>query len=185
MAVSLCGTEVEVLDRRRIVITDPKLHGAQQPYHYAASLDLPESERCLSRYAASSERLAETALHDVISELDSRRSSVVGSAVLLAAGRPLPPLPKILASHPLIHTAEGEFFRNSVRAACEHLQIPVDAMKEREVEDLAKTVFGSAANRVLRNIASLGSSIGPPWTQDHKKAALAASMILARGDRAA
>lgn len=175
------SVELEIVDRRRIVTTDPTIPGANQPYHYAASLGLPESERYLANCAAVSERLALAAVAEVVRELDGRHYRIVGSAVLLASGRPLPSLAKILASHPLIHTAEGEFFRHAVRKACEGLKIPVTAIRERELEERAKTAFGNAASRVQRRIASLGSSIGPPWTKDHKTAALAASMILASG----
>jgi len=189
------SVEVEIIDRRRIVTTDPTIPGANQPYHYAASLGLselglPESgfaesgfsepETYLANCAAVSERLALAAVQEVVRELDGRHYRLVGSAVLLASGRPLPSLAKILASHPLIHTAEGEFFRHAVSKACEGLQISVTAIRERELEERAKTAFGNAASRVQRRIASLGSSIGPPWTKDHKTAALAAAMILAR-----
>jgi hypothetical protein len=190
VAVSGDANSLEVLDRRRIVTTDPRIPGANQPYHYAASLGLPElglpelglpeSERYLANCAAVSERLALAAVREVVRELDGRHYRIVGSAVLLASGRPLPSLAKILASHPLIHTAEGEFFRHAVRKACERLKISVTAIRERELEERAKTAFGNAASRVQRRIASLGSSIGPPWTKDHKTAALAAAMILAR-----
>jgi len=172
--------EVEIIDRRRIVTTDPSIPGANQPYHYAASLGLPESETYLANCAAVSERLALAAVAEVVRELDGRHYRIVGSAVLLASGRPLPSLAKILASHPLIHTAEGEFFRHAVSKACERLKISVTEIRERELDERAKTAFGNAASRVQRRIASLGSSIGPPWTKDHKTAALAAAMILAR-----
>jgi len=179
--VSGDAKSMEVIDRRRIVTTDPTISGTNQPYHFAASLELSESEKYLANCAAVSERLALAAVGEVIQELDGRHYRIVGSAVLLASGRLLPSLPKILASHPLIHTAEGEFFRNAVRKACEHLKIPVTAIRERELEERSKTVFGNAASRVQRRISSLGSSIGPPWTKDHTAAAVAASMILARG----
>jgi hypothetical protein len=71
----------------------------------------------------------------VVRELDGRHYRIVGSAVLLASGRPLPSLAKILGSHPLIHTAEGEFFRHAVRKACEGLKISVTAIRERELEE--------------------------------------------------
>ena len=197
--------EVEIIDRRRIVTTDPSIPGANQPYHYAASLGLselglPESGftesgftesgfaesgfsepvTYLANRAAVSERLALAAVGEVVRELDRRHYRIVGSAVLLASGRPLPSLAKILASHPLIHTAEGEFFHHAVSKACEVLKISVTAIRERELEERAKTAFGNAASRVQRRISSLGSSLGPPWTKDHKTAALAAAMILAR-----
>jgi hypothetical protein len=180
VAVSGDANSVEIVDRRRIVTMDPGTRGAKQPYHYAADLGLPESERHLANCAAASERLALAAVGQMVRELEARHYRIVGSAVLLASGRPLPALSKILASHPLLHTAEGEFFRNAVRKACERLKISVTPIRERDIEDLAKTTFGNAAGRVQRRIASLGSSIGPPWTKDHKAAALAASMILAR-----
>jgi len=183
VAVSCDANSVEVIDRRRIVTTDPKIPGANQPYHYAASLalresGLPESETYLGNCAAVSERLASTAVAEVVRELEGRHRRIVGSAILLASGRPLPSLAKILASHPLIHTAEGEFFRNAVRQACEALKISVTAIAERELNERAKKAFGKAASQLQRQIAILGSAIGPPWTKDHKTAALAASIIL-------
>jgi hypothetical protein len=185
VAVSGDANTLEVIDRRRIVTADPKIPGGKQPYHYAASLGLPESESYLANSAAVSERLALAAVGEVVRELDARHYRIVGSAVLLASGRPLPSLSKILASHALIHTAEGEFFRDAIRKACEQLKISVTAIREREVDEQAKTAFGKAASRVQRRISSLGSSIGPPWTKDHKTAALAASMILAHEETVA
>ena len=179
MAVSGDVNTLEVLDRRRIVTADPTLPGAKQPYHYAASLGHSESERFLANCAAAAERLAFAAVGDVVRELDQRYYRIVGSAVLLASGRTLPALSIILASHALIHTAEGEFFRDAVRKACERLKISVTAIRERELGERSKTAFGNAASRVQRKISSLGTSTGPPWTKDHKTAALAASMILA------
>jgi hypothetical protein len=120
------------------------------------------------------------AIEEVVRELEGRDYRVIGSAVLLAAGRPLPPLAKILGSHPLLHTAEGEFFRRAIIQACERLKLAVAEIRERDLEEQAKTAFGPAASRVQRSIAAIGSSIGPPWTKDHKAAALAALMILAR-----
>jgi len=184
VAVSGAAHSVEIMDRRRIAIIDPAIAGAAQPYHYAASLGLTamtlaESERHLAACAAASGRLSLAAVGEVVRELDGRNYRVVGSAVLLASGRPLPSLSKILAAHPLIHTAEGEFFRHAISQACESLKIPVTAIRERELEERAKMAFGTAAGRMLRRIASLGSSIGPPWTKDHKSAALAAAIVLA------
>ncbi|HYA62496.1 MAG TPA: hypothetical protein VED66_04790 [Candidatus Sulfotelmatobacter sp.] len=179
VAVSGATDAVELQDRRRIDITDPSIPGAKQPYHYAASLGLTESETYLAKCVAASESLALEAVAEVVRELEGRHIGIAGSAVLLASGRPLSSLSKTLASHALIHTAEGEFFRNAIREACQRLEIRFTAIRERELEELAKTAFGHAASRVQRRISSLGSSIGPPWTKDHKMAALAAAIILA------
>jgi|SRR5579863_8514547 len=178
VAVSGDATSLEVLDRRRIVTIDPEIHGSSQPYHHVANLGLPESERYLANCAAISERLAFTAIEKVVRELDARGYRIAGSAVLLASGRPLPPLAKILGSHPLIHTAEGEFFRNAVSKACERLKIPVTAIRERDLQQQAETTFGNAATGVQRRISTHGASLGPPWNKDHKTSALAAALIL-------
>jgi hypothetical protein len=113
-----------------------------------------------------------------VRELDARDVRIVGAAVLLASARPLPSLARILASHPLIHTAEGEFFRHSVRRARERLKISVEGFRERELEERAKAAFGKSASGVQRRIATTGSLIGAPWTRDHKAAALAALIVL-------
>lgn len=183
VAVSGGPNSLEIIDRRRIVITAPAIPGANQPYHYAASLGLLESETYLANYAAASERRARAEVEKVVGDLDGSGYRIAGAAVLMASGRPLPSLAKILTAHPLIHTAEGEFFRHAVSHACQDLKISITAIRERDLDEQAKTAFGNVAGQVHRRIAGLGSSIGPPWTKDHKAAALAAAMILARESR--
>ena len=178
LAVSGKPGALEVIGRRRIVITDPKIHGANQPYHFAQKQGLREAEKYLANCAAVSERLAAAAIRNVVQDLHGREYRVAGSAILLASGRPLPSLSEILASHALIHTAEGEFFRRAFRIACERLGIPVTGFRERELEVRAETVFGRATAGLQREIANLGRALGPPWTKDQKTAALAALMAL-------
>ncbi len=177
--VAVSTDPVEMLARRRIVTADPEIPGAIQPYHFAASLELPEQQKHISRCTASSLRLAAAAIAELVTELNRRQYRIVGAAVLLASGRPLPALEKILAAHPLIHSAEGEFFRHAASKAFESLHIPVTAIRERDLDERAKAAFGNAATQMQGKISSLGSEIGPPWTKDHKNAALAAALILA------
>jgi hypothetical protein len=181
VAVSL--EPLELLARRRMVVADSEIPGAIQPYHFAAQLQPAQQEKHLSHCAASSYGLAVSAVGHVISELNRRHYRVVGAAVLLAAGRTLPALEKILSAHPLIHTAEGEFFRQTAAKAFEGLQIPVTSMRERELDERAKAAFGNKASRVQATISNLGTSVGPPWTRDHKTAALAAALILAASEQ--
>ena len=175
--VAISETPVEILDRRRIVTADPKIPGAIQPYHYAAQLELPQQQKHLEHCASSSSSLAKIAIAELTRELATRHYRIVG-AVLLASGRTLPALEKILAAHPLIHTAEGEFFRQAVIRTCEELQIPVTAIRTRDLDEQVKGAFGKNASQLQSSIASMGSRIGPPWTKDHKTAALAAALLL-------
>ncbi len=184
VAVSTSAGSVEVIERRRVVIATPGTPGGKQPYHFAENLDLPEAERFLANCFAASKRLALAAVRDVVDELRSRQYRVVGSAVLLASGRPLPPLSKILASHALIHAAEGEFFREAFSKACEDLNLAVTGFRERELDQCVLTTFGKAAAQTQRQISTLGRFLGPPWTKDQKTAALAALLVLANQKKA-
>jgi hypothetical protein len=179
VAVSNIAGTVEVSDRRRIVITLPGTLGAKQPYHSAEHLDLPEAEKFLAKCGAASDRLAQSAIGELVGELRSRGYRVAGSAVLLASGRPLPALSKVLASHALIHAAEGEFFRRVFWKACESLDLPVTGFRERDLDQCAQVTFGNASARLTQQISRLGRSLGPPWTQDQKMATLAALLLLA------
>jgi hypothetical protein len=179
LAVSGESASPQVIDRRRIAIVDSAVVGASQPYHFAENLELRDAEEYLANCAAASEGLASAAIREMVEELRVRGFQVAGCAIVLAAGRRLPSLADILVSHALIHTAEGEFFRRMLRQACEGQGIAVTGIRERDLDDRAKAVFGSAAALTQQSIAGLGRSLGPPWTQDQKAAALAASIVLA------
>ncbi len=183
VAVSNSVGTVEVVDRRRVTITTPGTPGANQPYHFAENLELPEAEKFLGNCLAASKRLALPAVQDVVSELRGRQYRVVGSAVLLASGRPLPPLSKILASHALIHAAEGEFFREAFSKACDGLDLSITGFRERNLDECVQTTFGKEATRMRQQVSALGRSLGPPWTKDQKTAALAALVVLANKQR--
>jgi hypothetical protein len=182
--VAVCNNAgtVEVIQRQRIAITAPGTRGGNQPYHFAKSLELQEAEKFLGDCFAASKRIALAAVRDLVDELHGQYR-VVGSAVLLASGRPLPPLAKILASHTLIHAAEGEFFREAFSKACENLNLPVTGFRERDLEECVQTTFGKAATRMGQQISTLGRSLGPPWTKDQKMAALAALVVLENKQR--
>ncbi len=177
VAVSWEHGSIEVLARQRIVTVNPGTPGAHQPYHHVARSEFPDPDKYLADRAEASIILAEKAIEREVKALAGNQYQVAGAAVLWASGRPLPCLAKILASHPLRHTAEGEFFRQTAREACERLQIGVSVIRERELEERARAAFGKAASEVEQSIAGLGSLLGPPWTRDHKAAALAAVIV--------
>jgi hypothetical protein len=172
---------IEVIERRRIVVADPNIPGASQPYHCAAKMGVSEAKKYLAHCTKVSEQLALAAVDTIVQELHSRGYRVIRSAVLLASGRPLPSLLEILASHPLIHTAEGEFFRTVFWRASERLDIPVTGIRQCDLNECAYAVFGNVTGQVLRRISDLKRSLGSPWTEDQKKASLAASVVLAAG----
>ena len=169
----------EILERRKITIIDPKAKGVTQPYHHVEEMELGAAEQHLAKCASDARRLALEALGKTTRDLRERGFQLAGAAILLSSARPLPDLDEILTSHALIHTAEGEFFRQAFRQALERLEIPVTGIRERELEESVQKAFGSAAAEVQKRIEGLGRSLGPPWTHDEKTAALAAAVVLA------
>jgi hypothetical protein len=169
----------QVLERRRIAVVDGKMTGHAQPYHFARDQPLAEAKKYIAGCAAASLRLAQTALSEVVEQL-SREHRVTGAAMLLASGRPLPELERILASHPLIHTAEGEFFRKAFSEACEALGVPVTRIRERELAERVQDVFKKSSASLPGELAAAAKHLGPPWSQDQKAAALAAAVVLGR-----
>ena len=178
VAVSINAGQVEILDRRLLTLIVPETRGAKQPYHFAESLEFPEAQRFINQCFAASLKLATAGLQQAADELRKRKYRVTGTAVLRASGRPLPPLSKILASHALIHAAEGEFFRDIIFKACDGLDLAVTGIRERDLEDHLQREFGKAASRMQQQVSEAGRSLGPPWTQDQKTAALAALAVL-------
>lgn len=181
VAVSNDGGRLGVIVRERIAVIDEKAGGKRQPYHFAKTMALGAAEKYLARSSAESQRLACDSIRALAESLRARDYRIERCALLTASGRELPGLEKILAAHPLIHTAEGEFFRRAIWTACESAKIAVSAVREHDLEKEAKAALGKSMAGVMKQIANMGKTLGPPWTQDHKKAALAAWMVLASG----
>jgi hypothetical protein len=167
-----------VLERRRIETADTTVPGSRQPYHAAERLGLDRADALIRHCRDSSMRLAERAVRAMVAELEPRGLKVVGAGILFAAGRPLPDLASILRSHALIHTAEGEFFRDVLVRASEQCSLKVTKVKEREVWDRGTALFQLPAAVLQQRIGGLGRSLGPPWRQDEKLASLAGWIAL-------
>jgi hypothetical protein len=173
------GTSVEVIDRRCVEMTDPRRPLSKQPYHAAEDLPLEKAAGLLDGYAKTARELADRALGQVVADLRGKGYRPVGSALLLASGRPLPKLEAILASHALIHAADGEHFRQALAVSCQARGLPLLRIAERELPRRAEATLKQPAARLQAAVGDLGRGLGPPWTEDQKLAALAAWVVLA------
>jgi hypothetical protein len=171
-----------VLERRQIVIADASIPGSKQPYHTAERLDIQKAEALIGLCRDRSTVLATSAIGAVVAELSNKGHRVVGAGILFRSGRPLPNLVTTLQSHALIHTAEGEFFREALVQASEHCSLPVNRVTEREIWDRGAAAFRLSPAALQQKIGELGRSLGPPWRQDEKLATLAAWIALTGND---
>lgn len=168
-----------VVQRRRVELIDHRVAGAKQPYHAAEKMPLSEAEAFINECAEVSAALACKAVRAAIDELTLKGYVVRGSCVLLGSGRESGSLAATLASHTMIHTAEGNFFREVLKTACESCGLEVVPVKEKAVWDRAVAALGRPRAELESCIAELGKSVGPPWTQDEKLSALAGWLVLA------
>lgn len=157
--------------------------GSKQPFHAAEGLPFNEAQRLIRRCTDSTDSLADRALRVLVGDVEEKGYRVVGCGLLLASGRALPDLAAILASHALIHSAEGEMFREALVRASERCGLAVTKVREHELFETAAAAFRTAADTLQRRLAELGRSLGPPWTQDQKLAALVGLLALATPSR--
>jgi len=166
-----------VVDRRRLTLCDGGF--PRQPYHAALNLSAAKAQNLVRRSLETAHQLASEAVAAGVRERRAAGQEVVGAGLLLGSGRPLPTeLSAILGSHPLIHAAEGEMYREALRAGCERAGVVVVGLRERELEAKAGTRFELPKGALRARVTALGKPLGPPWSQDEKLASLAAWLVL-------
>jgi hypothetical protein len=166
-----------VIDRRRLTLCDGSF--PRQPYHAAENLSAAKAQALVSRSLETAQRLAREALAAAVRDRRAGGHDVSGCGLLLGSGRALPAeLGAILASHPLIHTAEGVMYREALRAGCEGAEIVVVGLREREIEAMAGKRLELSPDALRARVGALGKPLGPPWSQDEKLASLAAWLVL-------
>lgn len=178
VAVSLEKGAPIVLARQRVHLVETFTYEFRQPFHTAKKMLPGQASDFLSRMQAEARRLSYSAIRDLQSDLQERGLNLTRCALLLASGRPLPALEKILASHALIHTADGELFREALLHASKRCGLGDFRIKERELLDRGEQAFRLKPTELVRRVTELGRSLGSPWTQDEKFATLAAWLAL-------
>lgn len=164
-----------IVERGRMELCDSGIKGSKQPYHEAEPMTFARAEAFLARCRDSTQALAAEAL----SAISERVGTLRGCCILTASGRALPGLEQILASHALIHSAEGEFYRDAVAQACKAGRVAAQRVRERDLEAAAEAALpGTQAARTER-LRAWGERVGSPWRQDEKMAALGAWLALA------
>ena len=170
--------EPMVCDRRTIVIADAGIPGSKQPFHTAEPMTLPKAKTFLEKCEQRSYALAVEHVSDVLKVWRHRGREIVACGLIAASGRVPDSVEAILASHAAIHSAEGEFYRDAIAHACEHLRLPVLRIKQKEVFSAASAALGKTESQIKAMLASMGRDCGPPWAEDQKLAALAAWVAL-------
>jgi hypothetical protein len=163
-----------VLHRERVQLVETFTYRFRQPYHTGEKMALAAAREFIAGVREKGRDLAYRAIRDLQVELEERGYQLTRGALLLASGKMLPELEKILASHALIHTADGELFRECLLHASAHCGLAVVSIRERELLEQAASAFHLPQPSLLRRVTELGQPFGAPWSQDEKFATLAA-----------
>jgi hypothetical protein len=167
-----------LLARSRVILIDERDLKSKQPYHAVESLPVPEAAARLDEYLAVADRLAHASIQAESERLKGRGLQLRSVGILDSSGRKQASLASILASHALIHGADGEHFRNALSGAAERLGLRVCRVPARALEAHAAKHLGQPVDRLLAVVNQLGRGAGPPWGADQKKAALLAWSLL-------
>jgi len=179
VTVSLENDVPRVVSRERVHLVETFIYKFRQPYHTAGRMPLEKARMFVEGSLAEAKRLAGSSLRSTQKELGNKGYELARGALLLASGKALPGLESILLSHALIHTADGEHFREALRHSCADCGVEITCVKERELLERGVKSLGTRREKLLRRLTELGGGFGSPWTQDEKFAALAAWLVLA------
>jgi hypothetical protein len=152
------GPGPELLGRWELLLVPAR----QERFVYHAAQDLGAGAK---KWVATATRViarqTQEAVDALLADIDCKltRAAIVGKSLDLSA-----PLDAILASHTLLHTAEGALYRSVI----------VDALHERGIECMLIAPADLADPSALDPFGKVPS----PWRKEHKDAALAALAVL-------
>jgi hypothetical protein len=180
--VALCLKDKKpvILSRQRVELVEIFTRQFRQPYHAAAEMPLEKAADFIAQIKSEAEKFACQAIESLQAELKKRKVRLVRGAVLAASGRPLPPIGNIVTSHALIHTADGELFREALANGCQRCGLTVLRAKEKQIAKEAAEALRMKEPVLLRRVTELGRPLGSPWSRDQKYATLAAWLALAK-----
>lgn len=178
VAVGGSGRAPHVVTRSRIELCNENLPRAV--YHAARDLDLPGAQRLVRKVEVAARRAAEGQLERTLDQLAASGYQVGAAAIAGAARRVGSDLAEILASHPLVHTAEGQLYREALADAAEHRGLPLVRFLQQDLYEEAAKQVGLSEESMRAQLTGLGRALGPPWGKDQKDAAAAAWLALAR-----
>src|SRR5215831_3934560 len=141
-----------VLARERVQLVETFTYRFRQPYHTAERLPLQEAREFVGGMEKESQELAYRAIRGLRADLQKQGIELTRCALLLASGRTLPSFENIIASHPLIHTADGELFREALSCAGKRCGLETTPIKERELLERAKQTLRIQPAELLRRL---------------------------------
>jgi hypothetical protein len=163
-----------VVDRRRVTLCPESL--PRQAYHAAQGLPPAKAALLVREVHEAVDAMTADVLAE-LGEIAAEHGTLVGVGVT-GFPRAVPVLDKVLASHALLHLAEGELYRGALCDAADArgcAVVPIDPK-----HGIAETAhaLGAAPELFAKRLTALRSELGAPWQADHRLATAAALAAL-------
>lgn len=150
-----------------------------QVYHAAREVGRAEAAALVDRVAGEVGGLAVAGVGAVVAALRARGQHPVAAGIPVGS-LPLPAeLTRILASHALLHAAEGDLYCQALADGADRHGLALALVPARDLAARAASELGGDDAAVRDRLAALGRELGPPWRRDEKEATLAAVLALA------
>jgi hypothetical protein len=160
-AVAVVIDDVTLVSRWDLDLTEGRVPA--QVCHVAADLPRPEAEQLLRRVVNVVTDTAQHRLRELLADVGA-----VDAVAVVVGDHPVPEsLSAILASHTLMHAAEGQLYRDALLDAAA-------ALGQRGIGLPRKLAQSQLDGDMADVIRRMGASAGPPWRKEHKLAAVAA-----------
>lgn len=172
------GASLQVVDRQRMELVAENALWAKQPYHAAEGLSLSDARKVVRSGIDAARRIALREMRRAIKRTCQDSDELQACALLV--GDPMPDwsVEEILAVHFRMHKAEGVLFRDVLAQAARGCDVSLVEVPEKQLLERAQAALKIPASTVLKRIATLGKSAGPPWGKDQKDATIAAMIAL-------
>jgi hypothetical protein len=164
----------QLLDRRKVDLSDPADPELRQPYHAARGVGLAEGET-LARRLQAIEDFSQRSLSRVFGDYESGGNTLCGAGLVI--GSDVDPA-RIGNQHIRAHALEGRLFRRLVEAAMARRGLSCAAWVERALYGAAMQQLGRSEAQIKTVVTELGRRANGGWRSDDKAAAVAAWLVL-------
>jgi hypothetical protein len=169
----------EVLFRGRAELGDPSDRVRRNAYQAARGLEPAEAAALVEAAERIAVERAAAALERTVREA-ADEGAVVRSCAVVVGRFSGARLESILASHALAHAAEGRLYQGALLQGAEARGLEPVAIVKQSIWEEGESALGARGAELRQRIDQLRREIGPPWAEDQKLSALAASIALAR-----
>jgi hypothetical protein len=166
--------------RSRAELGDPRGRVRRNVYHAARALEPAAAADLVEAAERIAAEQGAAALERTLRQATDEGAVVRSCAVVVGTAAGEARLETILASHALVHAAEGRLYQGALLQSAELRGLDAIAIPKRSIWEQGEAALGVARDELQHWIDQLRRQLGPPWAQDQKLAALAAWIALAR-----